>query len=237
MPDKNTKKDIGSEFANLTSHQLRTPLSGTKWLLELLQKDSGNLTRKQKEFVEKINMENDRMIALVNDILEVTRIESGQTKLYLQPTDIAGVIRTILKEKAREVKNKQLEIDFTIEHEPFPQVITETNKIKQALLNIISNAISYTPAGGKISVDLKTENNMVKGAIADTGVGIPKSQQAKIFGKFFRGSNVGTMETSGTGLGLYIAKSFMEASGGKLWFDSTEGKGTTFYFTLPIAKS
>lgn len=234
---KKSNKDIQSDFINLTSHQLRTPLSGSKWLLELLQKpDTGALNKKQRDFLEKINIENERMIALVNDLLEVTRIEAGQSKLYLQPTDIAPVVRSLIKEREKEVRKKRLQIVFTTEQEPFPPVRTELNKIKQALANLISNAISYTPEGGKITIDLKIQDSMMQFSISDTGIGIPKNQQKDIFTKFFRGSNVASMETTGTGLGLYISKSFIEASGGKLWFTSESGKGTTFYFTLPIVK-
>jgi len=235
MP-KDDKKNIDShsEFANLASHQLRTPLSGNKWMLELLQRtDKGNLSEKQKEYIEKIYSSNERMIALVNDLLEVSQIDEGSSKLYLRPTDITSVIRTILKEKELEVKKKKIQVTLTVEQEPFVQVMSEANKIKQALNNIISNAITYTPSGGKIAIDLKIQGGDVVGSIRDTGFGIPKNQQDKIFKKFFRGSNILAVETSGTGLGLYIAKSFIEASGGKLWFESEEGKGTTFYFTLP----
>ena len=127
-------------------------------------------------------------------------------------------------------------ISFTIEQEPFPKVHTELNKIKQALANLISNAISYTLEGGKVSIDLKVQDNLALCMISDTGVGIPKAQQKNVFTKFFRGSNVTTMEASGTGLGLYISKAFIAASGGRLWFKSTEGRGTAFYFTLPLAR-
>jgi len=236
MKNNKTKK-IQSDFANLTSHQLRTPLSGTKWLLELLQKsDTGNLTKKQKDFIEKLNVENERIISLVNNLLEVSRIEEGSVKLYRQQTDLASVMKSLLKEKEKDVKKKQLQISLDIQQEPLPLVSTELNKIKQAINNIISNSIVYTHAGGKISITLKVSGDVVLASIADNGIGIPKSEQKEIFSKFFRGSNVRTIEAAGTGLGLYIAKAFIEASHGKLWFKSEAGKGTTFYFNLPIAK-
>jgi signal transduction histidine kinase len=235
-PEKKVS-DPRSDFANLASHQLRTPLSGTKWMLELLENsDKGNLSAKQKEYIEKIYASNERMIALVNDLLEVSRIEQGGMKLYLQPTDLGHIIRSLVKEKAKEVKKKKLQISLTVEEEPFPPVSSELNKIRQALNNIISNAITYTPAGGKIEIDLKVQDGEALGRVTDTGFGIPVEQQKQIFSKFFRGSNILSVETSGTGLGLYISKSFIEASGGKLWFKSEEGKGTSFYFTLPLAK-
>ena len=240
----NKNKDKGkidkteSDFINLTSHQLRTPLSGMKWLLELLQKnDTGTLNKKQKDFIEKIYLSNERMIALVNDLLEVSRIEQGQTKLYLQPTDLSPVIRALIKEKEKEIKAKKLQVSFSIEQEPFPLVGTELNKIKQALSNIISNAVAFTLEGGKIGIDLRRSGEMAQVTITDSGVGIPKDQQSQIFNRFFRGMNVKKLETTGTGLGLYIAKAFVEASGGKIWFKSEENKGTTFYLTLPITRS
>ncbi|MEJ0021958.1 MAG: HAMP domain-containing sensor histidine kinase [Candidatus Doudnabacteria bacterium] len=236
-PRKKHHKDIQSDFINLTSHQLRTPLSGSKWLLELLQKPgTGSLNKKQRDFLEKINIENERMIALVNDLLEVTRIEAGQTKLYLQPTDLTTVIRGLIKEKGKEVKKKRLQIVFTMQQKPFPLVRTEMNKIRHAMSNLLSNAIAYTHEGGKITIDLQVQDGMLLGTISDTGVGIPKDMQDEIFTKFFRGANVTSLETTGTGLGLYISRAFIEASGGKLWFKSNEGQGTTFYFTLPIVR-
>ncbi|OGE88049.1 MAG: hypothetical protein A3J07_01790 [Candidatus Doudnabacteria bacterium RIFCSPLOWO2_02_FULL_49_13] len=234
---KNSLSKVQSDFVNLTSHQLRTPLSGIKWLLELLQKsDTGNLNKKQKDFIEKINSSNERMIALVNDLLEVSRIEQGQTKLYLQATDLTDIVQSMVKEKEKEIKKKKLQVSFTIEQEPFPLVRTEPNKIKQAVNNLISNAIAFTPDGGRIAVNLGRDGEFALVSIADTGVGIPKEQQSQIFNRFFRGTNVLTLETTGTGLGLFISKIFIEASGGRIWFKSEENKGTTFYFTLPVAK-
>jgi len=228
---------IQNDFVTITSHQLRTPLSGSKWLLELLLKEgTGNLNKKQKDFIERLYASNEQMIALVNDLLEVSRIESGESKIYLQSVDLASIIRSMIKEKSKAVKNKNLNISLTIEQEPFPAVTTEPNRIKQAISNLLTNAINYTQEKGNINLDLKLEGKMAICSISDSGVGIPKEQQKQIFNKFFRANNVLNFETSGTGLGLFITKSFIEASGGKIWFKSEPGKGTTFFFTLPVAK-
>ena len=238
MPKKLKKEQLGtlqSDFITLASHQLRTPLSGMRWLLELMMKErTGPLNKKQKDYLEKIYMSNDRMIALVNDLLEVTRLDQGDDKIYLQPTDLVQVIHGLVKEKENSVKSKRLKISFITEQEPFPLVKTDPNRIKQALGNIISNAISYTPDGGSIMVNLKVIGQNVQCTVADTGVGIPKDQQKNVFSKFFRGTNVLKFETVGTGLGLYITKAFIEGSGGKIWLESQEDKGTTIFFTLPI---
>jgi signal transduction histidine kinase len=237
MAVRKSQKELQSDFITLTSHQLRTPLSGMKWLLELLQKsNTGNLNKKQREFLEKIYNSNERMIALVNDLLEVSRLESGESKLYLQPTDLASVVRILVKEKEKEIKKKRILVTLIVEQEPFPLVKTEPIKIKQALGNIFTNAVVFTHEGGKINIELKVNGNQVEGFIQDNGVGIPAYQQNQIFKKFFRGSNAVDAETNGSGLGLYISKAFIEASGGKIWFKSQEKKGTTFFFSLPILK-
>lgn len=234
-PEKKSSGSLQSDFITLTSHQLRTPLSGMKWLLELLQSDGGNLSKKQKDLLQKVYSSNERMIALVNDLLEVSRIESGQSKLYLQPTDIDPIIRGLLKEKEQDIKKKRLRVTYTVEAEPLPMVRTEPNKIRQALGNLVSNAIAYTQEGGSVTIRLQLDDGIVLGKVEDTGAGIPKDQQKQVFNKFFRGNNILNFETNGTGLGLYITKSFVESSGGRVWFKSQENKGTTFYFTLPIA--
>ncbi len=240
MPKNLTKREklgtLQSDFITLASHQLRTPLSGMRWLLELLVKPiTGPLNKKQKDYIEKIAISNERMIALVNDLLEVARLEEGDVKLYIKPTDVTVIIREIIREKEKEVKKKKLKISFT-ESEPFPLVKTEPNKIKQAIGNVISNAITYTPDGGKIDIDIKVMDDMALCQVSDSGIGIPKDQQDQIFRKFFRGTNVLKFENIGTGLGMYITKAFIEASGGKIWFKSEENKGTSFYFTLPTIK-
>lgn len=235
-PIKKVSGSLQSDFITLTSHQLRTPLSGMKWLLELMSKSTtGNLNKKQRELLQKIYSSNERMIALVNDLLEVSRIETGQSKLYLQPTDLAPIVRGLIRERGQNVSKKKLQVVLTIEQEPLPMVKTEPNKIRQAIGNLISNAITYTPEGGHILIDIKVVAGMIEAKIADSGVGIPADQQKQVFVKFFRGNNVLNFETTGTGLGLYITKAFIEASGGQIWFESKEGKGTTFYFTLPMA--
>ena len=240
MPTKKPlkKEQLGtlqSDFITLASHQLRTPLSGMRWLLELMMHErTGPLNKKQKDYLEKIYISNDRMIALVNDLLEVTRLDQGDDKIYLQPTDLVQVIHGLVKEKENTVKTKQLKIRFTTEQEPFPMVKTDPNRIKQALGNILSNAISYTPNGGAINIELTVVDKNVQCIVKDTGVGIPKDQQKNVFSKFFRGTNVLKFESVGTGLGLYITKAFIEGSGGKIWLTSEEDKGTSIYFTLPI---
>jgi len=231
-------KNIETDFITLTSHQLRTPLSGMKWLLELLQKDNNkNLTRKQRQFLEKIYNSNERMIALVNDLLEVSRIESGKEKLFVRPTDLASIVRALIREWEKEIKRKKLKVSLTVEQEPFPLVATEPNRIKQAIGNIISNSVIYNKDMGRIDIDLKVDGGKALVKVSHNGPPIPKEEQSRIFRKFFRGSNSIPLESHGTGLGLFIAKAFIEASGGKIWFESKPRTETAFYFTLPLMKT
>ncbi len=238
-PAKGKKKQeslgsIQSDFITLASHQLRTPLSGMRWLLELLlQTRTGPLNKKQRDYINKVYASNERMIALVNDLLEVSRLDQGDSKIFLQPTDIVKTIRILIREKEKQIKDKDLKVTFTTEEEPFPLVRTDQNRIKQAVGNILSNALSYTPAGGSVHIDLKVAGKDVWCMMKDSGVGIPKDQQKNVFSKFFRAQNVLRFETVGTGLGLYITKAFIEGSGGKIWLESEENKGTSIYFTLP----
>jgi signal transduction histidine kinase len=169
-------------------------------------------------------------------LLEVSRLESGEAKLYLQPTDLAQVINIILREKATVIRKKNIQVSLNVEQEPFPFVYTEPNRIKQAFSNIVQNSITYSNAHSKIGISLRVKDNSALVEIKDTGVGIPKLEQGRLFSKFYRGSNILQFETTGTGLGMYITRAFIEASGGGIWFDSKQDKGTSIYFTLPIAK-
>jgi len=228
-----------TEFVSLSAHQLRTPLSAIKWTLRmLLDGDLGKITAEQKEFLEKTYKSNERMINLINDLLDVTRIEEGR---YLDKpvfTNIEPIVQFVINSFKNEIERKGLELEFIkpSSEEKIPEVKIDVEKIRLAIQNLLENAIRYTKAGGKITVSLKHREDKIEFSIKDTGVGIPKDQQARVFSKFFRGSNVIRLETEGSGLGLFITKNIIEAHGGRIWFESKEGEGTTFYFTLPIKK-
>ncbi|MDD5567500.1 MAG: ATP-binding protein [Patescibacteria group bacterium] len=227
-----------SEFVSVASHQLRTPLSASKWFLEMLMDgDAGKLNKEQSEYIDHITKSNERMIALVNDLLNVSRIESGTIAIEPILTDIDGMIESVIFELAHIIKQKKQKTEFEKLSGGTPQIKIDPKLIRQVFQNLISNAVKYTPEGGKLGVRVSRDAKFLTFEVFDTGVGIPKSQQSKVFKKFFRADNVITLQTEGTGLGLYVAKSVVEASGGKIWFKSEEGKGTNFFFTLPIAGS
>jgi PAS domain S-box-containing protein len=226
---------IKTEFVSVAAHQLRTPLSAIKWTLRmLLDGDVGELTPEQRDFLEKTYKSNERMIMLINDLLNVTRIEEGRYLYNPVLTEFEPILESLLSFYTEEIKRKGLKLEVEKPKEKLPPVMVDVEKIKLALQNLIENAIKYTLPGGKISISLKRLEDSIEFSIKDTGVGIPKDQQNRVFTKFFRAVNATRLETEGSGLGLFITKNIIEAHGGKIWFESEEGKGTTFYFTLPI---
>lgn len=226
-----------SEFVSLASHQLRTPLAGIKWFVELLSNSkAGKLNKKQIDYLQQISISNRRMIRLVDDLLNISHIEEGEKfKINKQEIDVKKIIdqsftnNAILAEK-RGVKLIKIAIKTQKEF----KISSDLDKIRQVFNNLIDNAIKYTKKKGTVEIAYHKKDNEIIFSIKDDGIGIPDDQQHKIFKKFFRADNAVLEETEGNGLGLYIAKSIVEAHRGKIWFESKEGKGTTFYFSLPI---
>ena len=227
---------LKSEFVSLAAHQLRTPLSAIKWTMKmLLDGDLGQITKEQREYIEKTYRTNERLISLINDLLNVTRIEEGRYLYKLVLADIVPIVESTINLYGEEIKRKKLKLKFEKPKEALPQLKVDTEKISLVIQNLIENAVRYTLEGGEIKVCLKKKENEVEFSVKDTGIGIPKKEQPRVFTKFFRSSSAMKMDTEGTGLGLFITKNIVEAHGGKIWFESEEGKGTTFYFTLPIS--
>lgn len=226
---------LKTEFVSISAHQLRTPLSAIKWTLKmLLDGDLGEITEDQRIFIEKTYNSNERMIALINDLLNVTRIEEGRYLYKPILTEFEPIVRFVIDSYKEEIEKKKIKFGLIKPKKKLPKVLLDVERMKLAIQNLLDNAIRYTPVGGLVTISLKSDKNKIEFSIKDNGVGIPKTQQERIFTKFFRGTNVIRMETDGTGLGLFITKNIVEAHGGKIWFESEEGKGTIFYFNLPV---
>lgn len=224
-----------TEFVSIASHQLRTPLSAIRWTLNLINDGYLKNPTDISTYLAIVKENNERMIRLVNDLLDVSRIEMGRLAFFPKQTNIYVLVEKIVKASSplAQANNVTLKMEAP---ETLPNVLTDPEKISIAIQNLIDNAIKYTKEKSEVKVSMETASKFVKIAIKDKGVGIPESQQKYIFKKFFRSDNVMKNQTMGTGLGLFIARSIVEGHKGKIWFESKEGEGTTFYLTLPIYK-
>lgn len=228
-----------TEFVSLASHQLRTPLTAIKWYSEaLLSSATKKLSKEENIELNQIKTSNERMVELVDTLLNVSRIEMGTLKLDLTPIKIIPIVKSILQEVSSTVKEKHIHLEENFAKN-IPKIKSDAKILRMIFQNLITNSIKYTPNKGTVKINIKVSDDKknILASVSDNGFGIPKKQQNKIFSKLFRANNAMAKVTDGTGLGLYIVKGAIEKLGGKIWFESQENKGSSFYFTLPIKKS
>ncbi|MES3031761.1 MAG: HAMP domain-containing sensor histidine kinase [Patescibacteria group bacterium] len=226
---------VKSDFISIVAHQLRTPLAGVKWTLSmLLSGDMGELNNDQKTFLMKTYESNTRMITLVNDMLVADGIQSGRVHYGFKHIDIIDLMDNVLFEVSPQASKRNVSFTYKNKFEDLPQVYVDPETMRAVLQNLLENAIKYTIDGGKVEIDVQKEPDDLLISISDSGIGVPKDQEKDVFVKFFRARNALKKETDGSGLGLYITKTIVEKNGGKIWFESEEGKGSTFYFTVPL---
>lgn len=228
---------IKSEFVSIAAHQLRTPLSAIKWTIRLLlDGDAGLLNKEQDDFLKKGYEINERMIKLVNDLLNAARIEEGRFGYDFKDMDLEVFLESLISNYREVAKSKSLNLIFNKKAKNLPRIYADSEKLSLALSNLLDNALKYTPAGGSVALEISSQGNYVLISLSDTGVGIPPAEQQRVFSKFFRASNVIRLETEGTGLGLFIVKNIIKRHGGDIHFSSKEGTGSSFTVTLPLKK-
>jgi signal transduction histidine kinase len=225
---------LKGDFIGMISHELRTPLTAIAGYAECLEDDlAGTLTAPQREFVRAIQAGEGRIRAIVEDLLDFARLEAGTFKLACQPTDVVAVTRAelALLEPVAAAAHVQLDVQMaasslTVQADPM--------RLSQVLLNLIGNAVKFTPAGGKVSVEVGADGSDARVRVRDTGIGIAPEHLDKVFDRFFQVDAGATRVRGGAGLGLAIAKSLVERQGGRIGVESEVGQGTTFWFTLPL---
>lgn len=228
---------LKDEFVSLASHELRTPMTAIKsyaWML--LHGKADNLDPKAREYLNRVYLSTERLIHLVNEMLDVSRIESGRVKLKKTLFDLYALIQDMKNEFQARLTEAEVQLECTKEGD-IPEIEADREKIQQVLENIVGNALKYTPKGGTITVRLNRDKDRVICAISDNGQGIAPDDMPKLFKKFGRLENsLVSLSGNSTGLGLYITKQYVELHGGTIWAQSEVGRGSTFTFTLPIVK-
>ena len=224
-----------SDFISIASHQLRTPLTVIKGYGSMMLEGSfGKMPKPIEENLQKMYDSNERLIALVEDLLNVSRIESGRLQFNFEQGRLDEMVTNVVEELAPNAAKKNLFLKFNKPSKSLPSICMDKTKLRQVVINLVDNAVKYTETGG-ITVDLKQDGNNLSFCVADTGMGIKPDNLPNLFKKFSRGENTSVVHTEGTGLGLYVGKMMIEAHGGKIWAESAgEGKGSKFCFEIPI---
>jgi len=224
-----------TEFVSLASHQLRTPLTSVKWHAEmLLEGDAGVLGKDQKDFTQEIYNSNERMIDLVDSLLDVSRLDLGTLKIEGTPTNILELVKDLVNEINPLLIKKKVKLIEKYDSK-LPIIELDKKLFFMIIQNLLTNAIKYSKVGGEVAIEIKsdgTDKILIK--VADKGYGIPMKDQDRIFNKLFRADNARKIEPDGNGLGLYIVDSIVKQCQGKFWFESKENVGSTFYISLPI---
>ena len=226
---------VKSEFVSIASHQLRTPLGSMRWSMELLLNgDLGKLPKDAKEAVQQLYDNSQRLVTLVNDLLSIARIEQNLGSEEKEFVNIAEIMKAVQSQLQAEADKRNIKILMGVPEQPLLKILVSPKHIHQALENLLSNAIKYNRDNGTITIKIAEKEKYLELMIKDTGIGIPKEDQLKIFFKFFRASNAVLKETEGSGLGLSVVKSYLEESQARISFESEENVGTTFIVEFPL---
>jgi signal transduction histidine kinase len=223
-----------TDFISSVSHELRTPLTSIKgYAAILIEEKLGNLPQAAKERLEKINRHSDELVHMVNDMLDIARIESGRVVMKMEEQDLKAIISNVADLISIQCKNKNIELITDIQDD-IPPILADRTQLERVFINLLGNAVKFTPENGKITIKAHTQDGILRVSISDTGIGIPADSLSMIFEEFYRVDNSINEVVKGTGLGLSLVKHIVEAHKGKIWAESKPGKGSTFNFTLPL---
>lgn len=225
------------EFISMASHQLRTPLTSIKGYIDMmLEGDAGEITPVQKKFLTEAFVSSERMVHLINDFLNVSRLQTGKFMIDKRPTNLVKVVEQELDSLKINAAGRQLTFQYRASKDIPEKLMLDEGKIRQVVMNFADNALYYSKPETTIKVTLTLEDNDIILRVKDTGIGVPASEQARLFTKFFRATNARKQRPDGTGVGLYLAKRVVSGHGGEIVFSSTEGKGSVFGFRLPLER-
>lgn len=240
LHDVSKEKDLEEmklDFVSMAAHELRTPLTSIRGYLSVLQEEIGDkLKPEQNSFLEKAFISSTQLAALVENLLSVSRIERGSLQIQAQPTQWEPLVEEAFKNFLPQAEERQVSLKYVAPKERFPLVLVDRFRISEVISNLLGNALNYTPSGGAVEISLELNKNEVITHVKDTGPGIPESALPKLFTKFFRVSGVLEQGSKGTGLGLYISKAVVDMHKGRIWVESTLGKGSSFSFSVPISQ-
>lgn len=220
------------DFISMASHQLRTPLTSIKGYISMvLEEDAGTVNDVQKKMLEQAFTSSQRMVYLIADLLNVSRLKTGKFIIETKPVNLADIVNEEIAQLREAASSRQLKLEYT-KPQDFPSIMLDETKIRQVIMNFADNAIYYTPSGGTVKVELINNALSIELRVVDNGLGVPKAEQPHLFTKFYRAANARKARPDGTGLGLFMAKKVIIAQNGALLFNSVEGKGSTFGFTF-----
>jgi len=225
--------EMKSEFVASVAHELRTPLTSIKGYASILATGKlGAMGTEQKERLERIDRHSNELAKLINDLLDIARIESGKIGMDVKEIPVSELLKNILELMSPQAEEKNIEIKLEIA-KTITTIYADPEHLSRVFINLLSNALKFTPSKGKITVTIKEDKEYIQTDISDTGIGIDSEDLPKMFNEFFRADNSINREKKGTGLGLSLCKKIVEAHKGKIWLNSIPGKGATFSFTLP----